>query len=209
MERIIQMLGILAVLYAAYALSLKKWTYVTEARRQQRRRELKEKGLSNMFYFIGARTLFLLNAASGGLFSFYWIYRQWQAAGRGFKRLDGKPLKGGPLVRTLGGLITFFPLNALIARTCEYMHKKAPLPPWVWGTLWLGGLAGAVFVTHWPERLICYAFFCGAPAALQNRLNALPKDPVPAKPKPAEIIAAAGGLILTLGIITAWRVLAH
>lgn len=203
------MLGILAVLYAAYALSLKKWTYVTEAQREQRRRELKEKGLSNTFYFIGAGTLFLLNAASGGLFSFYWMYRQWQAVMRGFKRLDGTALKGGPFVRALGGLVTFFPLNAIIARTCEYMRKKAPLPPWVWGTLWLAGLAGAIFVTRWPERLVCYAFFCGAPAALQNRLNALPKDPVPAKPKPAEYVAAACGLIAALAVITAWRVLAR
>ena len=209
MERIIQMLGILAVLYAAYALSLKKWTYVTEAQREQRRRELKEKGLSNTFYFIGAGTLFLLNAASGGLFSFYWMYRQWQAVTRGFKRLDGTALKGGPFVRALGGFITFFPLNAIIARTCEYMRKKAPLPPWVWGTLWLAGLAGAIFVTRWPERLVCYAFSCGAPAAPQNRLNALPKAPVPANPNPAEYVAAACGLIAALAVITAWRVLAR
>lgn len=200
------MLCILAVMYAGYAVSVKKWDYETEAKREARRTVLKTKGLSNTFYFIHARTLFLLNLLSGGLFVIYWLYRQWQAVLRGFKRLDGAPLKHGPFLRTVCGFATFFELNAVICRTCEYMRQKAPLPPWVWGTLWLAGLAGAVGLPAWPDRLISYVFFCGAPAVLQNRLNALPKNPIPARPKPGEMIAAAAALAGALGLIAAGRV---
>ena len=206
MERLIQMLGILAVLYAAYALSLKKWNYQTETQRNARRVFLKTKGLSNTFYFIHAGALFLLNVFSGGLFTFYWIYRQWQAIEQGFRRLDGHSLKHCPLVRSLGGFATFFSLNAIICRTCEYMHHKSPLPAWVWGTLWLAGLAGSIWVSSWPERIVCYVFFCAAPAALQHRLNALPKEPISPQPKPAEIIAAAIALAAALGILAAGRI---
>lgn len=206
MERFLQMLGVLAALYIMYALSLKKWDYDTESKRLARRAALKEQGLSNTFYFIHARTLFILNAASGGLFAFYWLYRQWQAVLHGFKRQDGQTLSGGPFLRTLGGLGTFFQLNAIICRTCEYMHHKPPLPPWAWGPLWLGGLSGTLFGTSWIMRLAGYLFFCGAPAALQGRLNALPKSPVSARPKASEITAAAAALVCALGLIALCRV---
>ena len=108
------MLGILAVLYAMYALSLKKWDYATEAKRQERRTLLKTKGVSNTFYFIHAGTLFLLNVFSGGLFTFYWLYRQWTAVPHGFRRLNAQPLPHGAFLRTVGGFITFFELNAIV-----------------------------------------------------------------------------------------------
>ncbi len=206
MERFLQMLGVLAALYIMYALSLKKWDYDTESKRLARRAALKEQGLSNTFYFIHARTLFILNAFSGGLFVFYWLYRQWQAALYGFKRQDGQPLAGGPFLRTLGGFGTFFQLNAVICRTCEYMHHKAPLPPWVWGILWLGGLGGALLGTSWAIRLAGYLFFCGAPAALQRRLNELPKTPVSARPKTGEITAAAAALVCALALAALCRI---
>ena len=200
------MLGVLAVMYAAYALSFKKWDYTSEAKRLERRGVLKEKGMSNTFYFIHARTLWVLNALSGGLFVFYWLYRQWQAVLYGFKRLDGRPLSGGALVRTVGGFGTFFQLNAIICRTCEYMHHKAPLAPWAWGVLWLGGLVTTLAAPDTTARVIGYLFFCSAPAALQNRLNALPKEPIPAAPKAGEIIAAAAGLVIALLIIMLMRI---
>ena len=101
MERLLGMLGVLAVAYAAYALSFKKWDYTSEAKRLERRKVLKAKGMSDTFYFIHARTLFVLNALSGGLFVFYWLYRQWQAVLYGFKRQDGTKLAGSALLRTV------------------------------------------------------------------------------------------------------------
>ena len=200
------MLGIVAVLYAAYALSLKRWDYDTEAKRNARRARWKEQGLTNTFYFIHAGTLFCLNLASGGLFTFYWLFRQWQAVSHGFRRLDGKPLRGGAWVRALGGFISFFPLNALICRTCAYLRHTAPLPPWVWGTLWLGGLAGTLASPSAAGRIIGYLFFCGAPAVLQRRLNALPNQPISASPRPREILAALGALACAAALAAAIRV---
>ena len=66
MEQFLQMAGVLAALYIAYALTLKKWDYASEAKRTERRTQLKELGLSNTFYFIHAGTLLILNAVSGG-----------------------------------------------------------------------------------------------------------------------------------------------
>ena len=206
MEKLLQMLGILAALYIAYVLSLKKWDYASESKRAARRTWLKSKGLSNTFYFIHAGTLFLLNMISGGLFVFYWIYRQWQAVLRGFRRLDGISLEHGPFIRTLGGFGTFFSLNAIICRTCEYMRKKSPMPPWVWGTLWLTGLAGTLLLPMGAEKGFCYFFFCAAPAALQHRLNALPTMPLITKPKPTELIATVIGLIIALAIVMIIRI---
>lgn len=206
MERLLGMLGVLAVAYAAYALSFKKWDYTSEAKRLERRNVLKAKGMSDTFYFIHARTLFVLNALSGGLFVFYWLYRQWQAVLYGFKRQDGTKLAGSALLRTVGGFGTFFQLNAIICRTCEYMHHKAPLAPWAWGFLWLGGLASALAAPGWAGKLAGYLFFCAAPAALQNRLNALPKTAIPGTPKTPEIIAAAGALVLALCLVALGRI---
>ena len=86
------------------------------------------------------------------------------------------------------------------------MHHKAPLAPWAWGVLWLGGLLTALAAPDTTARVIGYLFFCSAPAALQNRLNALPKEPIPAAPKAGEIIAAAAGLVIALLIIMLMRI---
>ena len=42
MEQFLQMAGVLAALYIAYALTLKKWDYASEAKRTERRTQLKE-----------------------------------------------------------------------------------------------------------------------------------------------------------------------
>ncbi len=104
MERLLEMLG---VMYAAYALSVKNWNYTSEAAREKRKTELKKEGLTNTFYFIHARTLFVLTVVSGGAFTLYWLLQQWHAVLRGFRRADGTSLKGKPFVRTLGGAFTF------------------------------------------------------------------------------------------------------
>ena len=99
------MVAVLAALYIAYALTLKKWDYASEAKRTERRTQLKELGLSNTFYFIHAGTLFILNAVSGGLFAAYWLFRQWQAVLVGFRRMSCQPLAGGAFVRTTRGAV--------------------------------------------------------------------------------------------------------
>ena len=206
MQRLTEMILAIAILYAVYALGIKKWTYTTEAEREKRKTELKKLGLSNTFYFIHEYTFLVLNLASGGLFSFYWIYKQWQAVLQGFKRLEGGPLKHGAFVRTLGGGFTFFTLAALINRTCEYMRKKTAWPAGLWGTLWLGGLMLVFCPFGTFYRLTGYALFCLAPVVYQNRLNALPKGPVSPAPKTAEIVACAAGLLVALALAVLIRV---
>lgn len=201
MERLLEMLGVLAVMYAAYALSIKNWNYTSEAAREKRKAELKKLGLTNTFYFINARTLLVLTLVSGGMFTFYWIYQQWRAVLRGFKRTDGVPLKGGPFLRTLGGAFTFFTLANLINRTCEYMRQPTAWPAGLWGLVWLTGLAGVFLPTEGTVKALGYLCFCAVPAIYQRRLNALPKTPVPAAPKLAELAATAAGLLCLLGII--------
>ena len=207
MQRLTEMILAIAILYAVYALGIKKWTYTTEAEREKRKTELKQLGLSSTFYFIHAQTFFILNVVSGGFFSFYWLFKQWQAVLQGFKRLSGDPLKHGPFVRALGAPITFFTLAALINRTCEYMHKKTAWPAGLWGALWLVG-AGLIFCpVEMFYRLMGFLFFCLAPAVYQNRLNTLPKEPVSPSPKKAEIVATVVGLLLLLGLTVTIRIL--
>ncbi len=196
------MLVVLALLYAGYALSIKRWNYASQAELERRRTALKQAGLSNTFYFIRARTLFFLNILSGGTFVFYWIYHQWKAVLHGFKRLDGTSLRYGPLVRTIGGFFTFFTLINIINRTCEYMHKKPAWPAIWWGSWWLGGFVAIFLPISLTGRIFGFTMFCLAPAALQHRLNALPKTRLSLWPKPKEIIATAFGLVLLSGLFT-------
>lgn len=207
MERLLEMLGVLAVMYAAYALSVKNWDYTSEATREKRKAELKKRGLANTFYFINARTQLVLTLASGGTFTLYWLYQQWRAVLRGFRRADGTPLTGGPFLRTLGGAFTFFSLVSIINRTCEYMRRPTAWPAGLWGLVWLSGLVCVFLPAGWTVKTIGYFFFCAAPAVYQRRLNALPKTPVPASPKIAELAAAAAGLILVLAAVMACRIL--
>lgn len=205
MERLLEMLGVLAFMYAAYALSVKNWNYASEAAREKRKAELKERGLTNTFYFIHARTLFALTLASGGLFTLYWMLQQWSAVLRGFRRTDGMPLKGGAFVRTLLAPFTFFTLAGIINRTCEYMRTRTAWPPALWGIVWLGGLACMFLASGNTAKAAGYILFCTVPAVYQRRLNALPKNPVPAAPKIKEIAAAAEGLAAAGAIIMIWR----
>ncbi len=207
MQRLTEMILAIAILYAVYALGIKKWTYTTEAEREKRKTELKQLGLSSTFYFIHAQTFFILNVVSGGFFSFYWLFKQWQAVLQGFKRLSGAPLKHGAFLRTLGAPITFFTLVALINRTCEYMRKRIAWPAGLWGTLWLGGAVLIFCPIEMFYRLMGFLFFCLAPAVYQNRLNALPKEPVSPAPKKAEIVATVVGLLVALGLAVTLRVI--
>ena len=201
MERLIEMVAVLALLYAGYALGMKRWNYSSQADQERHRADLKAKGMSNTFYFIHAGTLFWLVVFSGSTFTFYWLYQQWKAIKQGFKRTDGTPLSKGPFLRTLGSAVTFFTLGNIIKRTCEYMHKSPAWPSLWWGSLWLGGLIVACLPFSLLTRITGAFIFCLVPAVYQRHLNTLPKKSLPAKPKPKEIIAAALGLTLLTALL--------
>lgn len=205
MERLVEMLVIIGVLYAGYALTLQKWTYVTQADWEKRKTILKTQGLTNTFYFINARTQFFLTLISGGLFTFYWIYKQWKSVLQGFRRLEGGPLRFGPLLRTLGGFFTFFSLGSIINRTCEYMHKKPALPAAIWGIFWLGGLAIIFCPVAMGWKIAGYFLWCFAPVAFQRRLNVLPKNAPSAWPKFTELVAAIAGFIMCVSLVAILR----
>ncbi len=206
MQRLLEMIGVLAVLYAVYALTIAKWDYSSPQKRAERKNELKTEGLSTRFYFMHPRTQLALTLVSGGLFTFYWLFKQWSQVLRGFKRLDGTPLKGNAFLRALGGCVTFFTLAGLINRTCEYMHKRTSWPAWLWGILWLGGLCLIFCPIHYGWRMLGYLVWCYVPSVFQQRINSLTSEKVPAFPRVLEIIIALLGTSCVVGLIAAWRV---
>lgn len=207
MERFLQMIGVLAALYVAYRLSLGKWDYTSPQKRQERKTELKEAGLSTRFYFMHARTQGVLTLMSGGLFTFYWLYKQWQYVLRGFKRADGTPLQGGAFRRAIGGVWSFFALAELINRTCEYMRKPTSWPAWLWGTLWLGGVIVLFCPVHYGWRIFGYMLWCLAPSVYQRRINSLTSEHISAFPRTIEILVTLCGTACALGVAALIRML--
>lgn len=205
MERLLEIVGILTALYIGYKLTIGKWDYSSPQKRDERKNKLKTAGLSTRFYFMHPRTQFILTFISGGLFTFYWLFKQWQQVLRGFKRLDNTPLKGSTFTRTLGGVWSFFALAGLINRTCEYMHKPTSWPAGLWGLLWLGGLALTFCPVEVSWRLTGYALWCAAPAVFQRRINTLSHEQIPAFPRTVEIIAALLCGACATGIISIVR----
>ena len=102
---------------------------------------------------------------------------------------------------------TFFTLGGIINRTCEYMHKAPAWPAVWWGCLWLGGLITVFLPVEPTIRLLGAFVFCWVPTAYQRHLNTLPKKSLPVKPKPKEVIAAAFGLTIMLGLMLGARLL--
>lgn len=207
MQRVLEMVGVLAALYIFYLLGMGKWNYVSPAQRSQRRETLKQAGLSTRFYFMHPRTQLLLTLLSGGLFTFYWLYKQWQQIRVGFKRLNAQPLSGSPMLRALGGCWSFFALASLINRTCEYMQKPTSWPAWLWGSLWLGGLV-LVFAPVAPLwHAVGYILFCAGPAVYQRRLNTLTPEHISAFPRTVEIIVTLCGAACASGVVALIKML--
>ncbi|MBO7190672.1 MAG: hypothetical protein J6V32_00980 [Elusimicrobiaceae bacterium] len=205
MERLLEIIGIVVGMYVIYALTMGKWNYTSQAQREHRKTELKEAGLSVRFYFMHPRTQFVLTLASGGIFTLYWLYKQWSRVLRGFKRLDGTPLSGSAWGRALGGWWSFFALGNLINRTCEYMQKETSWPSWLWGSVWLSGL-GLVFVPVEMEyRLAGFVIFCFVPTVLQRRINTLTAEHIPAFPRAVEIVVMLLGAVCVVGCVMAWH----
>lgn len=207
MEQLSSILLGLALLYVFYILIAGKWDYASQAKNAELKEQLKEQGLSVRYYFIPAGRLLLFNILSGGLFLFYWIYKQWQAVLSGYKNSAGTPLKYGPVLRTLFAFISFYQLNAITNRTCLYMHKRPTLSHWFWGTALWAGLAAAWTPVLPPEwRILGGVLFIIAPSVLQRRINALPKELPPFRLKLAEILWL---IVCWIFLAACWRVLAH
>ncbi len=206
MERLLEIVGTLVVLYIVYALSMGKWDYASPQKRQARKTELKIDGLSTRFYFMHPRTQLVLTLASGGIFSFYWLFKQWKQVLRGFKRLDGKPLKGSAFTRMLGGLWNFYTLAGLVNRTCEYMHKPVSWPAGLWSILWLGGLALIFCPVGYGWKLGGYLVWCMVPSIFQARINTLTSEHISLTPRAVEVLITLLGALCVAGIIAAGRV---
>ena len=205
MERFLQMVGVLVALYIAYRISLGKWDYTSHQKRQERKTELKTAGLSSRFYFMHPWTQRILTLLSGGLFTFYWLYEQWQQVLSGFKRLDGTPLQGGAFRRAVGGIWSFFPLAEIINRTSEYMRKPTSWPAALWGTLWLGGLVLVFCPVAYGWRIAGYVLWCLVPSVYQRRINTLTSKHISAFPRTVEIIITLFCAAGVTGLIAAWR----
>lgn len=205
MTDLLQLAAVLVVLYALYAATLKKWNYTTEDQRIKRRVVLKQRGMSSTFYFIHNKTLLFLNLFSGGVFTLFWLFKQWKAICFGFRRLDNTPLKFGPFLRTLFGFISFFQLVALVNRTCEYTRRPIALPPFIWGTVWLCSLIGIFWTNGW-NKLIPYLLWCYVPCAVQDKINGLTSKALSPKPKMSEATAAVFGLACVAAGYVAWNV---
>ena len=201
------MVGVLVALYIAYRISLGKWDYTSPQKRQERKTELKTAGLSSRFYFMHAWTQRVLTLLSGGLFTFYWLYKQWQQVLSGFKRLDGTPLQGGAFRRAVGGIWSFFSLAELVNRTAEYMRKPTSWPAALWGTLWLGGLVLVFCPVHYGWRILGYLLWCLTPSVYQRRINSLTSEHISAFPRTIEILVTLCGAACALGIVTLVRAL--
>ena len=205
MERLLEMIGIVAVLYIFYALGPQKWNYSTQASREKRKAELEAAGLSSQFYFMRPLTLLLLLWTSGGTFVLYWLYKQWTHVYQGYKRTDGKKLSGGPLLHTIVGGWSFFQLMGIINRTCEYTQRRTSWPAALWGMLWLGGLVLVFSPVERGWKVAGFLIFTAAPVVFQRRINTLTKKYISFLPRAVEIIITLLGAACVLGAVATAR----
>lgn len=206
MEKLIDILLGVALVYGVYALGMKNWDYASETKRKELEIRLQEKGLSAKYYFMAAWQLFLMNLLCGGLFVFYWSYKQWQAVQAGYKSTRSAAPKGSPFLRALFTFITFYQFNAVLNRTCLYMHKRPSLPTVFWGTvLWAGAAAALIPALPLFWRILGGLLFIFAPCALQRRVNRLPKNLPPFRVKAAEIIFMFACWLIWAGIALALK----
>lgn len=188
MERLPSILLGIALLYVFYVVGTRKWDYASEAKREALKEQLKKAGLSTCYYFIPARRFLILNVLGGGLFVFYWGYKQWQAVLAGYKNTAGTLPKGGPIWRAIFIPFSFYQLTAIVNRTCLYLRKKPSFSHWLWGTAFWAGLTAALLpmLPAWVCGLGA-AVFILAPYFIQKRINSMPKQLPPSRIKKAEI----------------------
>lgn len=199
MERFFELIIIFFVLYVIYALSLGRWDYTSHAKRQAERAELKEKGLSSRFFFTSPYKLFILNFFSGGLFLFYWFYKQWSRVETGYKTAKGAGLRFPVWIYILFGLLSLFELAAIVNRTASYMRKKTGFPALFWGFFFLLAFAGIFAANTAAASLTSFIIFIAIPCIIQNRINTLVEQPLTLRPQGAEIVVTvlSAGLWVT------------
>lgn len=188
MEKLTPILAGITLLYLVYVLGMRKWDYTSAAKRQEQKLQLQKKGLSVRYYFTSPGTLLFFTLISGGLFTFYWLYKQWQAIRAGYKNAAHTPLKYPPFVRTLLSPVFFFSLIGIINRTCLYLRKPAAWPAWFWGTLWLAGGFAVCLPLPVYFRITGVLVFSLPPYVLQKHINSLPKQLPATKVKLPEIV---------------------
>ena len=187
-----------------------RFDYTSEQKRQDIKVRIKRQGLSLQYYFISQRRLLILNILSGGLFVFYWAYKQWQAVHAGYRNTSGKILHGGPMLRSLFCAVSLYQLTAIINRTCVYLRKIPALPAVIWGTAWWGGLTAAClpFCPVWG-RILGGIFFLITPYVLQKHVNSLPSQLPPNKIKWPEIVWLLLSWVLWAAAFAIWYKLSH
>ncbi len=189
MEKITSILIGLGLLFGVYFFGMRKWDYTSQAKQTAEKERLQQAGLATCYYFIPVWRLALFNILSGGLFSFYWALKQWQAIKAGYKNTENTPLAFSPWLRTLFLFLSFYQLTAIINRTCRYMRKPTAFAAAFWGTaFWAGFAAAWTHVLAAPWRLAGAALFMAAPCILQRHVNNLPKNLPPTKIKLPEIV---------------------
>lgn len=184
MNRLLSLAVGLGILAFVYVLGLRRLDYASEQKRLAAKAQIKQDGLAVQYYFIPAGRLLAWWVLSGGLFGFYWLYRQWRAVCAGYRHAQGKKLAFGPLLRSVFGLISFYQLTAIVNRTCIYKRKTPAFPAAWWGTLFAGGaVAAALPLLPLWARLLGAGCFAAAPYAVQRHINLLPGTlpPLPVK----------------------------
>lgn len=203
MERWVDFIVVFGGLYLIYFFTLRRWDYTSEAKRKAERELLKKQGLSNSYHFTGGWKLFAYIFITGGLYAFYWLYKQWKAIFKGYINANNKKLKGGPFWRALLGLISFYQLAGIINRTCLYMHKKPSAAAWLSGSLWLLSVGAAIALPGMVYKTAALAVFAAVPSRLQARLNALPGKPISNQFQTADILPLLVSLLAGIWLWTA------
>ena len=206
MDRLTSVFVGILILYILYFFGFKNWDYTSEAKRHAIRQQIKELGLSTRFHFISAKWLLLLNILSGGLFVFYWSYKQWQAIFIGYKNTSGRTLSAGPLLRALFTPISFYQLVSIVNRTCVYMRKIPAFHAALWGSALLLGLVVACLpMLPVQARLVGAFCFVWAPFILQGHINSLPKELPPFHIRAMEIVWVLLSLVLWFVALLLWK----
>lgn len=207
MERLLTMLGVIGGMYVLYAISMGRWQYNSPAVREKRNTQFKKDGMSDQFSFVNPYTLWVLNLASAGTFTFYWLYKQWKVIRAGFKRTSRVPLKINATFRAILGVWSFLALGNLVNRTCEYTHHRTSFPAVFWWAVWLAGPVLLLLPTSYGWKIAGYLIFCTVPVIFQRRINTLTRDYLPLFPRAIELAATLIGAAVVVVCVLVWKFL--
>lgn len=210
MDRLYSILIGVALVAVLYWLGPRRFDYTSPQKRQHIKDRITAKGISVQYYFISTKRLLWFNILTGGLFFFYWAYKQWQAIQNGYKSTTGVTIKYNPWLRSLFSCFTLYQLIAIVNRTCVYMRKVPAFPAVVWGSFWWAGLVVAC-LTICPIwiRLLGAILYLVTPYVLQRHINSLPKELPPSRIKWREMMWLLLCWIFWAALYVALHKLAH